>query len=139
MSSATDGRDRRRYRRYPAAKLKALLKTKKLMRTQWVDVAVADYNSHGMAIFVEQPEKENTQLTLNLELEMDMGTIKVEKIVATVKNRVDHKSYWRLGLAFNEDSVGKNSVVEEKLERIANILEQSSQLNERLKDQMEQR
>jgi len=139
MSVPDSGRERRRYRRYPAAKLKASMKTKKLMMTQWQDVAVGDFSSHGMAIFVENAVKPESQITLNLVLEMDMGSIQIDKINATVMNITDNKSYWRLGLSFNPEFVEKNSDVNRKLEKIARILEQSAQLKDRLKDQITER
>lgn len=136
--AADDVKERRRYRRYPAANLKVQAKTKKgLFGSDWVDMEVSDFSSHGIALLLdEQPTLDQT-ITLRLVLEMDMGAIKIDKIDAEPRNKVTVNERWRLGLEFVEDkNASKQEEIQKQLERVQQILEKNAAVNERLKKQV---
>lgn len=135
---ADDVQERRRYRRYPAAELKAQVKAKKgLFGKDWLEVEVSDFSEQGIALMMDEQPVLDQALTLKLRLEMDMGDIKIDKIQAQPKNKVTTGGRWRLGLEFITDkSETKQEDVQKQLARIKSILEKNSALNERLKRQV---
>lgn len=137
MASNASASERRRYRRFPAASLTAQVKTKRGLFNKWEDVEVSDFSVSGISLMFDDQPTLDQQLTLRLNLKMDMGEIKVEKIDALPKNKITHKDRWRLGLEFCDDkNGGKNNELKKQLERIKQILEKHDAVNERLKNQV---
>ena len=135
MTNVAHPQERRRYRRFPAATLKAQIKSKRGFFTHWQDVEVSDFNPYGIAINLHQEPELEQAFSLKLILEIDMGEITVEKIEATAKNKVLSNKVWRTGLLFDELKGGKAEETISKINRISQLLEKSVALNERLMGQ----
>jgi hypothetical protein len=134
MSSTADAKERRKFRRYPAAVLKAVIKQKKgLFSEQWQDAAVVDYSEQGVAVVLDQEPELDQLISFKLVLEMDMGDITIDRIEGCVRNKVKNEKGWRSGLEFSDTSLRDCS---EKLERITRLLEKSASVNERLQNQV---
>lgn len=135
MPLASPEHERRRYRRYPSADLKAQVKVKKGLFSEWQDVDVADFNDHGMAILIPRREKLPEKLTFRLLLEMDMGVIKVDKLEAHCVNKLEQLDRHRIGLEFDAQYLSKSAELRNQLERIQRILEKSSSIKSKLGSQ----
>ena len=135
MNNAARPQERRKYRRFPAATLKAQIKSKRGFFTHWQDVDVSDFNTHGIAINLNHEPEIEQAFSLKLILEIDMGEITIEKIEATAKNKVLSDKVWRTGLLFDEIKGSKAEETLSKINRISQMLEKSLALNERLMGQ----
>lgn len=135
MAAAASTPERRRYRRFPSANLKAQVKVKKGLFNEWQDVDVSDFNDHGMAILVPRKSKYPSRLTFRLMLEMDMGVIKIDRLEAECVNKHEQLDRHRIGLQFDAASLDKSKDLRAQLARIQRILEKSTTVKSRLGSQ----
>ncbi len=135
MPSAASNEERRRYRRFPSANLKAQVKVKKGLFSEWQDVDVSDFNDHGMAILVPRKSKYPTRLTFRLMLEMDMGVIKIDRLEADCVNKLEKLDRHRIGLQFDGATLEKSKHLRSQLSRIQRILEKSTTVKTKLGSQ----
>jgi len=130
--------ERRQHRRLPAANLKAQLKSKQGLFSNWIDLHVADFSLFGMALLLSSEPELGRKITLRLILEMDMGDIKVHQLEAKIVNKVmttssdsEHRAQWRVGLIFTGQTKQSTETVL-KLKRINQLLEKNDALKERI-------
>lgn len=133
MTTTNDARERRKFRRYPAANLKAQIRQKKgLFSEKWLDASVVDCSEQGVALILKEEPENDQFLVVKLVLEMDMGNISIDRIDAKVRNKVKTDAGWRSGLEFSDDAIRDCG---EKLERITRMLGKSTSVNKRLHNQ----
>lgn len=134
--------DRRRFRRYPAAELKAFLRVKKgLFGEQWIQVEPLDFSLRGLAIDAALELVVEENVTLALELVMDMGTIRVEKLAGIVRYSAPRGSQCRYGIEFDFEGPRfmRSPEIEGQLARIEALLERSHQVSDRIQSQQRER
>lgn len=134
MIKSDDVKERRKFRRYPAAVLKAQIREKKgIFSEKWLDSCVVDCSEHGVALILNDEPDIDQSMTVKLVLEMDMGNITIDRIDASVRNKFKTDKGWRSGLEFSDLAIRDCG---EKLERITRLLDKSSSVNERLHQQV---
>lgn len=134
MTNTDDVKDRRKFRRYPAAVLKAQVRHKKgLFSEKWLESSVVDCSEHGVALILNNEPDIDQSIAVKLILEMDMGVITIDRLDASVRNKVKTELGWRSGLEFSDVALRDSG---DKLERIARLLEKSASVNERLQKQV---
>jgi len=131
--------EKRKHRRLPATELKAQLKTKQGLFSNWIDLKVADFNLHGMALLLPTEPELGKKITLRLILDMDMGEIKANNLEAKIVNKVmdigegDKERYWRVGLIFTGQSRQSEETLKQ-LKRIKQLLQKNEAIKDRLCD-----
>lgn len=134
MTKSEDVKERRKFRRYPAAVLKAQVRQKKgIFSEKWLDSSVVDCSEQGVALILNDEPDIDQSMAIKLILEMDMGNITIDRIDASVRNKVKTETGWRSGLEFSDIAIRDCG---EKLERIARLLDKSASVNERLHKQV---
>ncbi len=129
--------ERRRCRRYPSAELRAEVKIKKGLFSEWVGVEPCDYNKRGIAIETEFSFEPEQAITLSVTLKMDMGDIRVEKVEGIIRNKIESGPHPRYGIEFNyaANRHMKSAETQSQLGRIEGILERSENLRQRMNEQ----
>ena len=133
MVSLVQFQEKRSQRRLPSANLKAQVKSKQGLFSNWLDLDVVDFNLSGMALKLPTEPELGSKLNFRLILEMDMGDIKVKNIEAKIVNKVNaiNDGVWRVGLIFTSQTKQSNET-KQQLERIIQILERSAAIKERM-------
>ncbi len=134
--STAPSQERRRSRRYPAAKLTARLRVKKGLFGDWVDVTPRDYNGLGIAIDTEEELNADQTVTLQIVLLVDMGEIMVDKVEGIVRNaqRQTHGTRYGIEFDFEASRHMRTDETREQLAKIEEILVRSETLAQRLAD-----
>ena len=127
--------ERRRLRRFPAAELSVQIKARRGLFGNWNTVNADDFTRTGMSF-------ESTDLSLDkgdvvevrATLLLDMGDLKVDRLVAVVRNKHRHGVAWRYGLEFDYSASRhmKSLTTQAQLGRIEGILDRSEKLRRRL-------
>lgn len=139
MTGKTSNPDERRLlRRYPAAELRASLRVKKtLFNESWIEVRPLDYNKKGIAIDTSTELRPEEDVVVALELVMDMGSIKIEKLAGVVRYARPLGSVFRYGIEF--DFQGPRFMrapeIEAQLVRIETLLQRSLNVQDRIRSQ----
>ena len=126
--------EKRRERRVPAANLKAQIKIKKGLFSNWLDLNVLDFNHLGLALELPSEPELGSKLSLRLLLNMDMGELKLNQIDAKIVNKMRVKgseSSWRVGLVFSNQSKHSGDNLSQ-LTRIKDMLERNEAIKQRL-------
>lgn len=134
MTMQPEAQDRRRARRFPAAELKAQMKVKKGLFSEWIDIGTQDYNKLGLAIETDRELEVGQNVTLSITLLVDMGEITIDKIEGAVRNIASNGFHKRYGIEFIFDGK-KASDYQTQLDRIESMLERSTRLQERMSSQ----
>lgn len=135
--------DRRSCRRFPATELLAKVKIKSgIFSQQWEDIHTADYNKKGLAFITNQTFSEGQELTLQITLMMEMGSIQVNDVKAIVKNSapetdMPENGAYHVGTSFNYTANRhmKSLDTQSQLGRIEGILDRSLNLKLKLSQQ----
>lgn len=127
--------ERRRLRRFPAVELSAQIKARRGMFGHWETVNAEDFTRTGMSfesvsLKLEKGDVVEVRLTLLLE----MGDLKIDRLVAVVRNIQRHGVGWRYGLEFDYSASRhmKSLTTQAQLGRIEGILDRSEKLRRRL-------
>ncbi|MCP5162345.1 MAG: PilZ domain-containing protein [Hahellaceae bacterium] len=136
-ASPAPSQERRRGRRYPAAKLHARLRVKKGLFGDWVDVTPRDYNRLGIAIDTDQPLSADQSIMLQITLSVDMGDIVIDKVEGMIRNAQPKGSCTRYGVEFDFDASRhmRSEDTQKQLAKIEEILVRSESLTQRMTDQ----
>ncbi|RMF19568.1 MAG: PilZ domain-containing protein [Gammaproteobacteria bacterium] len=134
MRSVTGTPERRRARRYPFVEMRSqvILRTGLFGKTQ-VPVIPVDLSAGGLAFDSPVELEVGERITLDLEVNMDMGQFRLEKLVGHVVHRTRKGSVWHCGLAFD---IGKlKSGQYTQIMRIIGLIARTESLADRIQQQ----
>lgn len=127
--------ERRRLRRFPAAELSAQIKARRGLFGSWETVNADDFTRTGISFeSVNLTLEKGDVVEVRLTLLLDMGEIKVDRLIAVVRNQHRHGVGWRYGLEFDYSASRhmKSLTTQAQLGRIEGILDRSEKLRRRL-------
>ncbi len=99
----------------------------------WEKARPNNFSLFGMSIKTNREYKPNDKIVINISLELDMGTITIEKLKASVV-RVDKLvGFYEYGLEFDKKVIeDTESLTTTNLMRIENFLEKQQALSAKL-------
>ena len=117
--------DLRARRRMPTANLTSSIRVSKgFLKSIWEEARPKDFSLYGMCLKTSRLLDTDEKITVSLTLEMDMGTIHVEKITARVVRTNKLVGFYEYGIEFDkkvvENTSGSTSM---DMMRIENFLE----------------
>lgn len=133
-------RDRRRLRRFPAAELEAWIKRRPGILGQWYPVKAYDFTRAGLSISMEERIEVGENMILRLQLGLDMGSIRADRLVARVRNvRQLPEGRFLHGVEFDfkANRHMRSIQTQSKLGRMEGILDRSDKLRKRMMSQEE--
>ncbi|WP_158227233.1 PilZ domain-containing protein [Mangrovitalea sediminis] len=133
--------ERRRFRRFPAAELSVQVKTRRGLFGKWETVNPEDFTRTGLAFESTGMELEKGDVVeVRATLLLDMGDLKVDRLVAVVRNLHRHGIARRYGLEFDYSASRhmKALTTQAQLGRIEGILDRSEKLRRRLHVQQDE-
>lgn len=132
--------ERRRLRRFPAADLTAELRLKRTLIGGWTAAEPHDFTRTGMAVEAKDLTLEQGDLVeVRLRLALDIGELKVDKLIAVVRNIHPAGDQPRFGLEFDFQASRqmKSLTTQAQLGRIEGILDRSEKLRRRIAPSLE--
>ncbi len=125
--------EKRRTRRYPAVELCAyILRRKAMLISLWDEVQVIDYSHLGMAFTADSELLDKKTLTLSIELKMEVGDIKVDRVNARICHTKSLGGMHRYAVEFEKSG---DSNLMPQLVRIESLLTRSQNLAQRIEQQ----
>ena len=102
--------DLRARRRMPVADLTSSVRVSKgLLKSIWEEVRPKDFSLYGMCLKTNRLLDTGDNITVSLTLDMDMGTIDVEKITARVVRSSKLVGFYEYGVEFDKKIVENTS------------------------------
>ncbi|WP_148861493.1 PilZ domain-containing protein [Marinobacter fonticola] len=138
MQMPSKNKERRRFRRLPAAELRVAWRPRKGLFGSYSATESHDFTREGLSIIERSDCFEiGDRLELRLELWMEASTLSLERIQGEIVNRQtlpDAGSLSRFGIAFNftGSRLMRSQQTRAQLGRIEGILERSEKLRLRL-------
>ncbi|WP_020408594.1 PilZ domain-containing protein [Hahella ganghwensis] len=133
QANETTQTEKRRTRRYPAVELCAyVLRRKAMLISLWDEVQVIDYSHLGMAFEADSELLDKKSLTLSIELKMEVGDIKVDRVNGRIRHTRNLGGLYRYAVEFEK---GQDPNLMPQLVRLESLLTRSQNLADRIQKQ----
>ena len=131
-------KDLRARRRMPTANLTSSIRVSKgFLKSIWEEARPKDFSLYGMCLKTNRLFDTDEKITVSLTLEMDMGEINVEQIMARVVRVNKLVGFYEYGIEFDKKVVENTSdSISRNMMRIENFLEKQEAFSARVEQKI---